>query len=69
MSRQRTAAHTAFTTIRWATVRHGTYAIATEEVLLALERVWAMGYSAARSDAAKAVGELLAEHETFLKEG
>lgn len=68
MSRQRTAAHAAFTAMRWTTIRHATYTLASEEVILGLEYAWAAGYSAARSDAAKAVGELLAEHETFLEE-
>lgn len=67
-SRIRLAAHTAFTTIRWATVRHATYTLATEEVLLGLEAAYALGYRACRADAAQAVGQLVGEHETFLDE-
>lgn len=63
LTRIRAAAHAAFITMRWATLRHGQYAIASEEVLAGLEHAYRLGYKHARSDAAQAVGELLADHE------
>ena len=67
-SRQREIAHRAFTSMRWATVRHANYTIASAEVLAALEWAYAQGYAHCRSDAAQVIGELLPEHELPLDE-
>ncbi len=55
-------------TIRWWISDSGRFTTDRERFLDALESAYAAGYRDARADAAKAIGEMIPEHELTLTE-